>query len=131
MLNKFIVQGRCTKDIQLKGNDNSKYVFFTIASKLNKEKTNFVDLKAFGKIAEIINKYVPAPFDKNQFYYVSKGTNLIAEGLIESSSFEKDGNKIFNQSLIVNNVYFNESKGASSDIDDKEPNFEEESILFN
>lgn len=119
MLNKFIVQGRCTKDIQLKGNDNSKYVFFTIASKLNKEKTNFVDLKAFGKIAEIINKYV------------SKGTNLIAEGLIESSSFEKDGNKIFNQSLIVNNVYFNESKGASSDMEDKEPNFEEESILFN
>lgn len=116
MLNKFIVQGRCTKDIQIRGNENSKYILFTLASNFNKEKVNFIDLKAFGKTAEFIAQYV------------SKGTCIIAEGIVESGSFEKDGKKIYSQSLIVNNVYFSERKESTPN--DEPKNNYDDALLF-
>lgn len=118
MLNKFIVQGRLVRDVNTKETGNSKYVFFTLASNFNKDKVNFIDCKAFGKTAEIISKYV------------TKGKGIIVEGIIESGSFEKDGKKVFNQSLIVNNVYFNENKSIGLNQIDEKPESNEDELFF-
>lgn len=100
MLNKFIVQGRMSRDPKLLNNEKAKILLFNVAcnSSNKKDKVDFIDAKAFGPTAEFISKYIP------------KGRAAIFEGYIASSSYEKNGNKVFTQDLIVTNVYFNENK---------------------
>lgn len=117
MLNKFIIQGRMSRDPELKSTEKNKYLFFNVAcnSSNKKDKVDFLDVKAFGSTAELISKYIP------------KGRAAIFEGYIASNSYEKNGNKVFVQDLIVSNVYFSENKELNS----KEPkNKDLDTLLF-
>ena len=105
MINKFIVQGRISRDPQIKNTE-----------KVKKDKTNFLDLKAFGKNAEVVEKYLP------------KGTPAVFEGYTSSGSYEKDGKKIFTQDMIVSKIYFFENKELNSK-ESKNEDFD--TLLFN
>lgn len=122
MLNKFIIQGRMTKEPELKTKDKNKYLFFNVAcnSSNKKDKVDFLDVKAFDSTAELISKYIP------------KGRAAIFEGYIASNSYEKNGNKVFAQDLIVSNVYFSENKELNSSHEENEnaQSCDDDSILF-
>ena len=120
MINKFIVQGRISRDPQIKNTEKVKVAFFNVAcvSSEIKDKTNFLDLKAFGKNAEVIEKYLP------------KGTQAIFEGYTSSGSYEKDGKKIFTQDMIVSKIYFFENKELNAKKEENKTNNNIDSLLF-
>lgn len=101
MLNKAIIGGRLTRDpeetVTPAGLTISK---FTVAidrrfKKQGEERqTDFLNVVAFGKTAEFVNKYF------------SKGSSIIVVGSIQSRSYEKDGQKRYVTEIIAEEVSF-------------------------
>ncbi len=119
-MNKVELMGRLTKDIELKTmkskkkSEKRKYAKFTLAvpRKMNREETDFIDCVAFGKVAEVIKKYV------------SKGLRIIIIGSLQISSYENDeGEKRKSVSIIVEDFYFVD---FNKDIDEDEDEEDEE-----
>ena len=104
-MNKVELLGRTTADVELqKSKDGKEYARFTLAvqRKLDKEKTDFLDCVAFGKLAETIAKYV------------KKGNRIIVCGNIQTSIVEnKDKTKTKYTSIIVDDFYFTEAKAMT------------------
>lgn len=118
MLNKFVIQGRISRDPQIKDNNKVKIAYVNVACNSGevKNKVNFIDIKAFGKNAELVEQYLP------------KGTPAVFEGYTSSGSYEKDGKKVFTQDLIVSKIHFFGNKELNS----KESNDEDlDTLLFN
>ena len=114
-MNKIELMGRLTADVELKKStkDKSKtYARFTLAvpRKLDKEKTDFINCVAFGRIAETINKYC------------SKGMKIVACGTLQIEDYEtKDGAKAKSTTVIVDDFYFTEfNKKAAESSDEPE-----------
>jgi single-strand DNA-binding protein len=104
-MNSVHIIGRLTKDIELKyGNSRAAYCSFTLAvnrqfKKQGEERqADFISCKAFGKTAE---------FMSNHF---SKGSQIAIDGRIQTGSYEKDGQKVYTFDIIVEQIYFAESK---------------------
>ena len=96
-MNKAILIGRMTKDSELKYTQNELAVCdFTLAvdREYNKDETDFINCKAFSKIGETINKYT------------HKGDQLAVIGRINTSSYEKDGKKVYTTNVVVENIKF-------------------------
>jgi len=92
MINKTILQGRLTKDIELKDLGGFNMTEFTVAwSEKYKEteKKCFLRCKAWRSTAEFLQKFF------------TKGQELIIEGQMITEEWEKDGEK---QSRTVCNV---------------------------
>lgn len=110
-MNKTILLGRITKDIELKSTTSGKEVCqFTIA--INRTYTNqngeyesdFINCVAYGKTAEVISKYT------------KKGDRLVVEGRIQTRNYEKNGNKIYVTEIIVETINFVETKKQENKI---------------
>jgi len=105
MLNRVTLIGRITKKPILNSVSNdTKICTFTIALNKGFSKnagTDFVLCKAFNKTAETLEKYV------------DKGSLLLAEGRINTSSYTKDNKRIFNQDIIITTIRFLETKKES------------------
>ena len=64
---------------------------------------DFINCKAFGKIAEVIEKYV------------KKGTKIAVTGRIQTGNYtNKDGNKVYTTDVMIEEMEFCESKNANS-----------------
>ena len=101
-MNIVILKGRLTKDVSLLfGQSGTPYTSFTVAvngySK-DKDLTDFILCTAFNKTAEFIAEYF------------RKGQEILIKGNVKVDSYEKDGNKITRQYIIVENVEFVGSK---------------------
>lgn len=111
-MNKFEFLGRLTKDIEIVTAKNGKnFVKFTVAvdRKSDKEKTDFIDCVAFGKLAETLLKYV------------EKGNRILIEGELNINFYDdKDGKKQKSVSVLVNDFYFVDFK---KELTKKENNF--------
>lgn len=101
-MNIVILKGRLTKDISLLfGQSETPYTSFTVAvNRYSKDKdlTDFILCTAFNKTAEFISEYF------------RKGQEILIKGNVKVDSYEKDGNKITRQYIIVENVEFVGSK---------------------
>ena len=105
-MNKVILIGRVTKDIELKTTTSGKSVVsFTLA--VNKDRKNengnydadFINCVAYGQQAETIGKYV------------SKGDKFGVFGKLNTRNYEKqDGSKVYITEVIVDSFEFLESK---------------------
>lgn len=100
-MNKIELMGRLTADVELKKatkKDGADYIRFTIAvpRKLVKDKTDFIDCVAFGKLAETISKYC------------KKGQRIIVCGSLQIDTVEKDEKKNKYTTVVVNDFYFTE-----------------------
>ena len=106
-MNKVILVGRLTREIELKTAGESSVVKNSLAvdrrfkNKNGEIETDFINITAFGKTAEFIEKYC------------KKGTKLVIEGRIQTGSYEKEGQKVYTTDVIVENVEFAESKKTS------------------
>jgi len=90
------MQGRLTKDVELKYTQNKKAVArFNIAVKRNKEETDFISCIAWDKTAEFISKYF------------KKGSLILVTGRIQTGHYtDKDSKEVYTTDVIVEEVEF-------------------------
>lgn len=110
-MNKIMLSGRLTRDADIKysqGENPTAVARFTLAvdRKFKREgdeqTADFISCVAFGKTAEVIEKYV------------TKGTKLIVEGRWQTGSYtNKEGQKVYTNDCMVESIEFAESKASS------------------
>ena len=97
-LNKVILQGRLTKDVELKhtaGTDPKAYAMFSLAvNRAKKDEVDFINCKAWGKTAELISTWF------------KKGAECIIDGRLEVNSVNTDGVTKTFTNVVVNSIYF-------------------------
>ena len=97
-LNKVMLQGRITKDVELKhtaGAEPKAYAMFSIAvNRTKKDEVDFINCKAWGKTAELISTWF------------KKGAECIVEGRLEVNSVNTDGVTKTFVNVVVGSIYF-------------------------
>ena len=104
-MNNVSLEGRMTRDCELKYTQDGKAIGnFTLAinKRYKKDEANFINCVAFGKTAELVAEYV------------KKGHLLGVTGSIETSSWEKDGQKHYKTEVAVDQITFLQSKGEGA-----------------
>ena len=110
-LNRVILIGRLTRDPELKSTSGGSYFCrFSLASNRtiynkqtneSKEEVGFFDCVAWGRSAELIQKYL------------QKGRRIAIEGSLRWSSWENaEGKKMSKTEIFVESFQFLDSKGA-------------------
>lgn len=108
-MNKTILTGRLTKDVEMKSTQNgTKIVRFTLAvdrkqSKDKEKSADFISCVAYAKVAELVNQYC------------RKGHKIGIIGHIQTGSYERDGKRIYTTDVIVDELEFLESKKQSEE----------------
>ena len=114
MLNKVILMGRFTRDPELRSTPQGiSTCSFSIAVDRNfvrpgeERKADFINCVAWRQTAEFISKYF------------RKGSMIALEGSIQTRSWDdQDGKKRYATDVVVNQVYFAESKRDSQSAGD-------------
>jgi len=105
-VNKSILIGNLGADPEIRTTENSKTATFSIATTTKykeEKKTMWHRCVAFGKLAEIIEKYV------------KKGDSIYVEGAINYNEWtDKEGNKRLSTEIIVNFIDLQGKKNDSS-----------------
>ncbi len=113
-LNKAFLYGNLTRDPELKAlPSGQQLVSFGLAtnrtykdkSGQKQEATEFHNIVAFGRLAEVIAQYM------------KKGRPLFVEGRIQTRSWESDGQKKYRTEIVVENFQFGaDGKGGGSGV---------------
>lgn len=109
MLNKIMIMGRLTRDPELRRTQSGTAVTsFTLAvdrdykNQAGEKETDFIDCVAWRSTGEFVSKYF------------SKGRMAVVEGRLQIRGWtDNDGNKRRSTEVIVDNMYFGDSKKAS------------------
>lgn len=111
-INRVILIGRLTRDIELKNTNNGgQFARISIASNRSiynkssgesKEEVGFFDCVAFGKQAETMAKYL------------QKGRRVCIEGTLRWSSWESDGKKQSKVEIAVDQFQFLDAKSGEA-----------------
>ena len=88
-MNRVILIGNAGQDAKTFG----QVVGISLATSAGRDKTDWHDLKCFGKTAELCRD-------------VTKGTKLAIEGRLSYSEYEKDGKKVRRAEVLVDRVEF-------------------------
>lgn len=117
-MNKVILMGRLTRDPEIKWtntqNKQMAVARYTLAverrnRRENQQSADFINCVAFGKSAEIAEKYF------------HKGTKLVVVGRIQTGSYtSKEGMKIYTTDVVIEEQEFAESKAAASNPSNQE-----------
>lgn len=111
-MNLVVLKGRLVRDVTLLfSKTGTPYTSLVIAvNRYSKEKdlTDFVLCTAFSKTAEFIAEYF------------RKGQEILIRGNVKVDSYEKDGNKISKQYIVVEAVEFVGSKKDNENKETKE-----------
>ena len=106
MLNQIVIQGRLTKDPELRTTQSGVGVAtFTVAvdRDYQKEAVDFFAVTAWRQTAEFVSKYF------------QKGQMVVVSGKMQSRKWEdRDGNKRTAWEIQAENVYFGESRREKS-----------------
>lgn len=114
MLNKIIIQGRMTRDIELRHTQSGTAVGnFSVAVERDlKDKqtgergVDFIDVVAWGGTADLVAKWM------------GKGRMVIVEGRLQMRDWtDKDGNKRRSAEVVANSVYFGDSRNTDTHTD--------------
>lgn len=106
-MNLFMGIGRITKKPELRyTQSNLAITKFNLAinrdtkNKQGEYDTDFINCVAYGKTAELIDKYLV------------KGSQIAIEGKIQTGSYEKDGKKTYTTDIVVERFTFLEKKAT-------------------
>jgi single-strand DNA-binding protein len=115
-MNKVVLLGRICKDLELRySQSGTAFSSFSLAvnRKFKKEgeeqQADFINCKVFGKTCEFMGKYM------------GKGSQIALEGRIQTGSYEKDGQKVYTTDVMIDEVYFADSKKSDNGNQDAEP----------
>lgn len=94
MANHVIVTGNLGKDPLLKNlNDGKLVCSFSVAERLGKDKSQWHNIKCFGKTAEFAERYL------------KKGDKVLVEGRLMHRQWEdQDGRKKYGTEIVANHV---------------------------
>ena len=114
-MNKIIIMGRCTKDIDVRYTPSQKVVAsFTLAvdrpflNQQGQREADFIPVVVWGKAAELVGNSC------------GKGHRLLVEGRLQIRNFDaKDGTKHWVTEVIASNVEFIERKSESKNAQPK------------
>lgn len=113
MLNRITIMGRLVRDPELKYTaSNTPVTSFTLAvdRDFGEKKTDFIDCVAWKQTAKFVCNYF------------HKGSLAVASGRLQLRDWEdQNGNKRRNAEVVVDSIYFGESKRT----DDSKPTFTE------
>ena len=112
MLNHIVVMGRLTRDPEVRYTQSQVPVAsFSIAcerdfgrSESGEKQTDFIDCSAWRQTAEFISKYF------------QKGSMAVVSGRLQSRQWkDREGNNRTSWEIVVDNIYFGESKRSSGE----------------
>lgn len=109
-MNQVTLIGRLTKAAEMSyTQSNTAVAKFTLAvDRMKKGEADFIRITAFGKTAEIVDRYT------------DKGRQLAIQGKINTGSYEKDGQKVFTTDVIADRVELIGSASAPANWDASE-----------
>lgn len=96
-MNTVNLIGRLTKEMELKYSQSGTAVLknsLAVNRKFKKDETDFINILAFGKTAELIGNHL------------NKGEQVGIEGHIQTGSYEKDGKRIYTFEVVVDGITF-------------------------
>lgn len=102
-MNNVSLMGRLTRDAEVRYTQEGKAVArFTLAVDRGGKDAgaDFISCVAFGKTAEIIERYT------------AKGRQICLEGRINTGKYEKDGRTVYTTDVAANRVYLIGSRAA-------------------
>lgn len=109
MLNKAIIMGRITRDLELRySQTNVAICRFTVAvdrrfvKQGEERQTDFISVVSFGKTAEFVQRYF------------EKGRMINVIGAIQTGSYEKDGRTVYTTDVVADEVNFCGDKRSDS-----------------
>lgn len=115
-MNSVQLLGRLTRDPDVRYADSGSTIArFSLAvdrrfKQENGADADFINIVAFGKTAEFIEKYF------------HKGMKIALNGRIQTGNYtDKDGKKVYTTDIVAENVEFCESKGNSANNDAPAP----------
>lgn len=109
MINRVVLVGRITKDLELRKTSNGKSVSsFSIAIGRPKDasgnkQTDFPSCRAYGKTAELLTQYC------------HKGSQIGVEGSVRTYTTDNNGKKEYHTEVLVDSITFLESKGNQAE----------------
>lgn len=112
-MNQLTISGRMTADPEITSTTSGTTIArFSLAvdrkyAKEGQQKTDFFQCVAFGKLAEIVEKYL------------FKGSKIIANGEMRLDTVQKDGKNVTYPKVNVNEIEFCEKKSESNKTDSK------------
>ena len=109
-MNIAFLTGRLTRDPDVRyttGREPLCIATFNLAvdrpvSKGSEKQTDFPRIKAFGKQAENIEKYI------------GKGSKVAVQGAVETGEYEKDGRKIYFTEIVASRVEFLDTRSQQT-----------------
>ena len=108
-MNNVNLIGRLTRDNNLKYSKDGKAIFKNcIAVNRDKENTDFINIVAFGKTAELIAEYH------------KKGDLIAINGSIWTGSYDKEGQKVYTFEVYVNQITFVKSAEKKEETETKQ-----------
>jgi len=109
-MNKVILMGRLTRDPEVSSSaSGTTFARFSIAvdrrfKREGEPDADFFNCTAFGKTAEFVERYL------------KKGTKVVTTGRLQNNNYtNKEGQKVYDVRIMVEEIEFAESKNASSD----------------
>ena len=106
-MNKTILSGNITNDLEIRKTPTNKSVLsFKIAVNDGygeKKTTDYLKCVAWENTAELIAKYC------------RKGSKILVEGKSKSEQYEKDGQRMYNDYILVNSVEFLDTRKETAD----------------
>lgn len=126
MLNKVLLIGRTANKPSIKeGKSGNKYCHFSLATNTgygDKKQTDWHDITAFGKAAELCAQYI------------DKGSLVMIEGRITYDKYEKDGKTTKITKIIADNVTFLSGKTQQNESQEiqqiqKQPSFSDDVVF--
>lgn len=105
-MNRVILSGNLTRDVELRRTQSGKsYARVGIAVKrpFAKDAVDFFNLVAWEHTAEFMSKYF------------GKGSKILVEGRLQTSSYDKDGVKVTAVDVLIDNVEFAGAKRVDRD----------------
>ncbi len=105
-MNKTILTGRLTRDCDYRTGGKTDLAHFTLAvdRRRKEDGADFISCVAFGKTAEILNKYT------------HKGSKIGVEGRIQTGSYDDrgTGKKVYTTDIIIDSVELLDPKSDST-----------------
>ncbi len=108
MINRVVLVGRLTRDVELKKTPNgASVVSFTIAcNRRSKQEgqpdADFINCVAWNRTADLMSQYL------------NKGAQIGVEGRIQTRSYDdKDGKRVYVTEVVAESVQFLESRNAN------------------
>ena len=104
-MNKVILTGRITKDLELRATSSGiNIITYQLAVRRDKDTTDFINITTFGDFAKTLHQYC------------HKGDMIVIEGRLQINTYtDKDGNNKSSYSVVSEKIDFlNTKKGDES-----------------